>query len=70
MTPLDISNHKKNHIVHIHVDVRNNAKDYCKTHMNQSQWTYKQNTNMYEDTFFFEFAHDARDFCSYFKINY
>lgn len=74
MTPVEIAEYKQrwmssghNHPVAIHSDLRSQAKDWCKVQLNQPQWVHKKYTDVYEDTFFFEYRQDANSFCNHFK---
>ena len=77
MTPLEIADHKRrwmssgdNNPVNIHSDLREQAKDYCKTKMDQSQWIHRKHTDVFEDTFFFELEENAEAFRSEFEHDY
>jgi hypothetical protein len=80
MTPVEIAEYKQrwmssghNHPVAIHSDLRGQAKDWCKVQLMKQQWVHRKYTNVYEDTFFFEYHQDADSFCNHFKkwiINY
>ena len=73
MTPVEISEYKQkwmstnNYPVAIHSDLRSRAKDWCKVQLMQQQWVHKKYTNVYEDTFFFEYSQDAKQFANEFK---
>lgn len=73
MTPIEISEYKmrwmqnENNPVRIHSDLRSRAKDYCKSHMNTASWKLTEYTNVYEDTFFFEYSENAHDFRTHFN---
>lgn len=74
MTPVEIAEYKQrwmssgvNHPVGIHSDLRSQAKDWCKVQLNQPQWVHKKYTDVYEDTFYFEYKQDANSFCNHFK---
>ena len=74
MTPTEIVEYKQkwmssgvNNPVSIHSDLRSQAKDYCKDQLMKQQWVHKQFTNVYEDTFYFEYKQDADSFCNHFK---
>lgn len=79
MTPIEIAEYKQRwmsingHPVSIHSDLRNQGKEWCKAQLMKQQWVHKQYTNVYEDTFFFEYEKDAEFFRFKFKdwvINY
>jgi len=73
MTPQEIFEYKQkwmqavNNTVRIHSDLRLSAKDYCRSNIHKSQWSQKEYTAVYEDTFFFENADDAEKFRIHFK---
>jgi hypothetical protein len=74
MTPQEIFEHRQrwmrtgnNHPVRIHSDVRKEAKEFCKVQMHPSQWTCKEYTAVYEDTFYFEYFQDELAFRNHFK---
>ena len=48
--------------VRLHSDLRRQGKDYCKTQMMPQQWDISEFTNVYEDTFHFEYLQDAKAF--------
>jgi|TARA_R110000803_G_scaffold164158_1_gene227894 hypothetical protein len=62
------ANVEKYYEICIPSDLRTAAKHFCKSHMNQTQWTYKENTGVIEDTILFEYSHDEKDFRNYFKL--
>jgi len=73
MTPIEISEHKQRwmsingHPVSIHSDLRSKGKEWCKVQLMKQQWVHKQFTNVYEDTFYFEYKQDADSFRNHFK---
>lgn len=66
MKPVEIFEYKQSwkpgYTVRLHSDLRRNGKDYCKTQMMQQQWDITTYTNVYEDTFHFEYLQDAKMF--------
>jgi len=73
MTPLEIFEYKKRwqraggYAVRLHSDLRSQGKDFCKIQLMKQQWDFSQYTNIYEDTFHFEYKQDADAFRSNFK---
>lgn len=74
MTPVEIAEYRQrwmaggnNHPISIHSDLRSKAKDFCKVQMHPQQWKISQYTNVYEDTFYFEYQQDANAFAQHFK---
>ena len=73
MTPLEIFEYKKRwqraggYAVRLHTDLRSQGKDFCKTQLKKPQWDFTYYTNVYEDTFYFEFKQDAVAFRNKFK---
>ena len=74
MTPVEIFEYKQkwmssgyNHPISIHSDLRSQAKDWCKVQLHQSQWVHSKFTDVYEDTFYFEYQQDAKSFANHFK---
>jgi len=68
MTPIEISEYKlqwkPGYTVRLHSDLRSQGKDYCKVQMMKQQWDISTYTNVYEDTFHFEYLQDAKMFKS------
>lgn len=70
MTPIEIFEYKKRwqrgdcYKVRLHSDLRRQGKDYCKTQMMPQQWDVSEFTDVYEDTFYFEYKQDAQCFAS------
>ena len=68
MTPIEIFEYKKrwqiknSHHVRLHSDLRSKGKDFCKEQLLVQQWDFKEYTNNYEDTYLFEYKHDAQKF--------
>ena len=66
MTPVEIFEYKQSwkpgYTVRLHSDLRSRGKDYCKTQMFKQQWDMSEFTNVYEDTFMFEYKQDADSF--------
>ena len=73
MTPIEIAEYKRKWMsisgypVSIHSDLRSQGKDWCKVQLMKEQWVHKQFTNVYEDTFYFEYRQDSDSFRNYFK---
>ena len=73
MTPLEIFEYKQRWIrnggykVRLHSDLGDSGKEYCKVQMFKHQWDFKKWSNVYEDTFWFEYAQDAKAFKNKFK---
>lgn len=74
MTPIEIAEHRQrwmasgyNHPVAIHSDLRSQAKDFCKIQMHPQQWKHVKYSDVYEDTFYFEFHQDETQFRNKFK---
>jgi len=67
MTPIEIFEYKmkwkpESHRVHIHSDLDVQAKDWCRKHIDRTEWSMDTYTDVYEHTFYFHSEHDARDF--------
>lgn len=68
MTPLEIFEYKKRwqraggYAVRLHSDLRSQGTEYCKVQMFKHQWDLQIHTNVYEDTFHFEYKQDADAF--------
>lgn len=68
MQPIEIFEYKKRwqrngaHSVRLHSDLRRQGKEYCKVQMMPQQWDISEYTNVYEDTFHFEYKQDADAF--------
>ena len=71
MTPQEIFEYKlkwkPGYEVKLHSDLRRQAIDYCKIQMFKQQWDIVKFTNVYEDTFVFEYRQDAQSFANHFK---
>lgn len=73
MTPIEIFEYKQNwlrkggYAVRLHSDLRDQGKDYCKVQLHKHQWDFKKWSDVYEDTFWFEYAQDAKSFKNKFK---
>ena len=51
--------------VRLHSDLRSQGKEYCKTQTNpRPQWDIAEYTDVYEDTFYFEYKRDANQFAA------
>lgn len=75
MTPQEIADHKqrwmssgKFYVVAIHSDNRWAATQWCKVQLHKQQWVHRKFTDVYEDTFFFEYKQDAVGFSSKFQL--
>lgn len=72
-TPQQISDYKQQWMsqhpfaVELHSDYRSAGKDWCKTFLMRHQYVFKQYTNVYEDTWFFENQIDAGHFTTCIK---
>jgi hypothetical protein len=68
MTPVEIFEYKQRwkpgYTVRLHSDLRSHGKDFCKIQMHPQQWDVKTFTNVYEDTFYFEYKQDAESFAA------
>jgi len=68
LTPVEIFEYKQRwkpgYTVRLHSDLRNRGKDFCKIQMHQQQWDVSTFTNVYEDTFHFEYRQDAESFAA------
>ena len=66
MNPIEIFEYKQRwkpgYTVRLHSDLRSRGKDYCKTQMLKQQWDIQEFTNVYEDTFLFEYKQYAEQF--------
>lgn len=71
MTPIEIFEYKQSwkpgYTVRLHSDLRSQGKEYCKTQMFKHQWDISEYTNVYEDTFMFEYKQDADSFTASFN---
>lgn len=68
MKPVDIFEYKlkwkPGYTVRLHSDLRSRGKDFCKVQMFKQQWDISEFTDVYEDTFHFEYKQDADSFAS------
>ena len=68
MTPVEIFEYKlkwkPGYTVRLHSDLRSQGKDFCKTQMFKTQWDMTEYTDVYEDTFYFEYKRDANQFAA------
>ena len=69
MTPLEIFEYKQRwtrnnggYSVRLHSDLRSQGKDFCKVQLMRQQWDFKMYSDVYEDTFLFEYKQDADAF--------
>lgn len=66
MIPVEIFEYKQRwkpgYSVRLHSDLRSQGKDFCKTQMFKQQWDIAEYTDVYEDTFYFEYRQDAESF--------
>ena len=71
MLPIEIFEYKNRwkpgYTVRLHSDLRMSAKDYCRVQMFQHQWDVSSYTNVYEDTYMFEYKLDADSFAAQFN---
>lgn len=71
MIPVEVFEYKQKwkpgHVVRLHSDLRSQGKDYCKVQMFKHQWDISEYTDVYEDTFYFEYKQDANAFKNKFK---
>lgn len=65
MTPVEIFEYKQKwlpgYAVKIHSDLRRAAKDWCKQ-LDKTEWSHKEYTDVYQDTFYFEKIIVAQNF--------
>jgi hypothetical protein len=70
LTPVEIFEYKQRWMqknpypVRLHSDLRSQGKDFCKVQMFKHQWNHVQFTDVYEDTFYFEYKQDADSFAA------
>lgn len=74
LTPNQIFDHKnkwkpRGYEARLHSDYRRQAIHYCKTNMQQHQWSVDKFSGVYEDTFHFEWKPDMKAFERYFQNN-
>lgn len=67
MKPIEIFEYKqkwasRGYNIKIHSDLRREAMNFCKVQMFPHQWNFKKFTDVYEDTFSFEYRQDAESF--------
>lgn len=69
MTPQEISHYKLGwklaqnfYTVRLHSDIRSRGVDWCKANLTVERWDWSKYSDNYEDTFYFEYKHDADDF--------
>lgn len=71
MTPIEIFEYKQKwrpgYRVRLHSDLRRQGKDFCKVMMLKQEWDMNEYTNVYEDTFMFQYLLDAKLFKEKFK---
>lgn len=71
MIPVEIFEYKQRwkpgYVVRLHSDLRSEAKEYCKVQMFKQQWDVSEYTDVYEDTFYFEYKQDANSFAAKWK---
>lgn len=71
MTPVEIFEYKNKwkpgYSVRLHSDLRSQAKDWCKIQLHKQQWDLNIYTNVYEDTFMFEYRQDAESFAAKYR---
>jgi len=65
MTPQEIFEYKQRWMpgypVRLHSDLRSRGKDWCKK-LDKWEWNFKQYTNNYEDTYYFENIYASQNF--------
>ena len=72
MTPQQRETHKRkwrmaSHFVyHTHTDLRSGAKAWCKKNCEHHEWDLKQFTDIYGDTFRFEFEEHFEKFSAWY----
>ena len=68
MTPIEIFEYKlkwkPGYTVRLHSDLRSQGKEFCKTQLFKQQWDVSEYTDVYEDTFYFEYKQDALSFAA------
>ena len=68
LTPQEIFEYKTKwepgYTVRLHSDLRSQGKEFCKVQMFKHQWDINEYTNVYEDTFMFEYKQDANSFAA------
>jgi len=68
LTPIEIFEYKlkwkPGYVVRLHSDLRSQGKEFCKTQMFKQQWDVSEYTDVYEDTYYFEYKQDAESFAS------
>jgi hypothetical protein len=73
LTPVEIFEYKQRwqraggYAVRLHSDLRDQGKDWCKVQLHKQQWDFTKWSNVYEDTFWFEYQQDANLFKEKFK---
>jgi len=72
MLPLEIFEHKRRwkpegFRVTLHSDWRDQAKSWCKTHVDKQSWDVVEYTDVYGDTWLFEHLEDSDMFMKEFK---
>ena len=73
LTPQQITDHKQKWmsrqacVVELHSDYRSLGKSWCKEFLMKHQYVLRKNTNVYEDTWFFENQDDADNFTACIK---
>jgi hypothetical protein len=69
MTPIEIFEYKtrwrkRGYNVRLHSDLRRQAKSFCSIQLFKQQWDISEFTDVYEDTFHFEYKQDAESFAA------
>lgn len=71
MIPVEIFEYKQRwkpgYSVRLHSDLRSQGKDFCKIQMFKQQWDIAEYTDVYEDTFYFEYKQDAESFLAKYR---
>ena len=72
MTPQERQDHKRKwrmaslYVCETHTDLRSMAKSWCKEKCEQHEWDLKQFTDVYGDTFRFEFKEHFEEFSAWY----
>jgi len=71
LIPVEIFEYKQRwkpgYSVRLHSDLRSQGKDFCKIQMFKQQWDIAEYTDVYEDTFYFEYKQDAESFLAKYR---
>ena len=71
MTPQEIFEYKRNwkpeaNVVRIHSDLDVQAKDWCRKHIDRTEWSMDKYTDVYQHTFYFHDSQNALKFARQF----